>query len=95
MATISKLNALQAALLSGTAFAGFMLVEGVLAPPAQAQVHLPQTGTLSNAQPIFCVNPTTLAVEDCVANVTVGNISSWERLGFQHRQWQPDKRGQR
>ena len=75
MATISKLNALQAALLSGTAFAGFMLVEGVLAPPAQAQVHLPQTGTLSNAQPIFCVNPTTLAVEDCVANVTVGNIS--------------------
>jgi hypothetical protein len=75
MATISKLNALQAALLSGTAFAGFMIVEGLLAPPVQAQVHLPQTGTLSNAQPIFCVNPTTLAVEDCVANVTVGNIS--------------------
>jgi hypothetical protein len=37
------------------------------APVARAQVHLPASGTLNNAQPIFCVNPTTAAIEDCVS----------------------------
>jgi hypothetical protein len=53
------------------------------AGPAVAQVALPRSGALSDAQPVFCVNPTTAAVEDCVGsggggggNVTQGT-SPW------------------
>ena len=44
---------------------------------SHAQVSMPKTGTLNSAQPVFCVNPTTAAIEDCVssANVTVGNVT--------------------
>ena len=36
------------------------------ATSAAAQVSVPRTGVLNTAQPVFCVNPATAAVEDCV-----------------------------
>lgn len=39
------------------------------APIAKADVSLPAPATLNFGQPVFCVNPVTLATEDCVSPV--------------------------
>lgn len=37
---------------------------------AQADVFLPKTGTYNAGQPVFCVNPATAVIEDCVSGGT-------------------------
>lgn len=47
---------------------GILLAALAFASVTQAQVTLPRTGTLNNAQPITCVNPTTAQLESCAGS---------------------------
>lgn len=44
---------------------GIIAALALLATPALAQVNLPRTTIVNNAQPVFCINPTTALPESC------------------------------